>query len=767
MTKQATKRLQALIRSRSRTILIVFALLTACAAAAATGVKIDASVEHLMMSDDPARALDALAKEEFGNDEVILIAFDLGAPYDAADLRKLANIADEIESIPGIDNTKSLANTEDIRGTEDTLDASPLVSFESLETDLPTIRARTRDHRLYERSLVSDEQDVFGMYVYSENTGANTKEMNALTARVMDRAREIASPWNAYYAGYPVTAYEANRIVKGELALLTPVTLLAICLVLVWFTRRAFPIVLLVALCVWVETVAIAWLSISGTPINVIVSSLPTILLATSSTYVIYTVGLLSRVADDDDPGVALVPLLFRPVLLSGLSTGIGFFSLSLINVEAIGELGLGMSVGILAATAGTLLLLPAIVHLTSVRFDARRISALEHLALHGVRLARRPWIAVGVTALLVAVAIPGVMKLRVHTDTIEYFAEGSLIKQGARFFEEHLASGFLINFVVRGHEPDRVLDSEVLAFADEIADHVEASPTVDRTVSMLDYFYMMDAALVTDRLPRTNPGSREAAAQYMLLYESSGSPEDYDRYINFERSALSVLASVQGGSSAYIELADSLDSILEGAPMGVTVETLGTTFLYSRAMDGLTRGMLLGLAVATLLIGGVMWVGLRSITLAAIAAIPNLTPLLLCGGAIGWFDIPLSMGTSLVGCIALGLAVDDTAHVLGHIDEDESLEDVYRVVGPALILTTIALGLGFSSLTLSEFQSVTALGIATAITLVVALIADLLLLPSLLVFAGYRTVRSEDDAAASPLLVKVNGGRGRQRPAA
>jgi predicted RND superfamily exporter protein len=766
MTTLAAKRLQALIRSRSRTILAVFALLTAAAAAAATGVKIDASVEHLMMSDDPARALDAEAKEEFGNDEVILIAFELGAPYDAADLRKLAAIAEDIESIPGIDDTKSLATTEDIRGTEDTLDASPLVSFENLDAQLPEIRERTRDHRLYERSLVSDAQDVFGMYVYADNAGANTKATNALTALVMERASELAAPWKTYYAGYPVTAYEANRIVKSELALLTPVALVAICVVLVWFTRRAFPILLLAALCVWVEVVAIAWLALSGTPINVVVSSLPTILLATSATYVIYTVGLLSRVADDDDPGVALIPLLFRPVLLSGLSTGIGFFSLAFINVEAIGELGLGMSIGILAATAGTLLLLPAIIHLSSVRFDARRISALERLALHGVRLSRRPWIPIGVTVVLVAAAIPGAMKLRVHTDTIEYFAEGSLIKEGARFFEEHLASGFLINFVVRGHEADRALDSEVLAFADKIAEHVEASPTVDRTVSMLDYFYMMDAALVSDRPPSTNPGSREAAAQYMLLYESSGSPEDYDRYINFERSALSVLAAVQGGSSAYIELADSLDSILEGAPMGVTVETLGTTFLYSKAMDGLTRGMLVGLAVATVLIGIVMCIGLRSIKLAALAAIPNLTPLLLCGGAIGWFDIPLSMGTSLVGCIALGLAVDDTAHVLGHIDEDESLEDVYRVVGPSLILTTLALGLGFSGLTLSEFQSVTALGIATAITLLVALVADLLLLPSLLVLAGYRTVRSEGDAA-SPLLVAVNGGRGRQRPAA
>jgi predicted RND superfamily exporter protein len=114
--------------------------------------------------------------------------------------------------------------------------------------------------------------------------------------------------------------------------------------------------------------------------------------------------------------------------------------------------------------------------------------------------------------------------------------------------------------------------------------------------------------------------------------------------------------------------------------------------------------------------------------------------PLLLCGGAIGWLDIPISMGTSLVGCVALGLAVDDTAHVLGHVDAKHALSDIYRLIGPSLVLTTIALCLGFSCMMLSEFESLAIFGLATTITLVIALLTDLLLLPSLLVIAGYDT---------------------------
>jgi hypothetical protein len=237
------------------------------------------------------------------------------------------------------------------------------------------------------------------------------------------------------------------------------------------------------------------------------------------------------------------------------------------------------------------------------------------------------------------------------------------------------------------------------------------------------------------------------AAAQYLLLYESSGDPEDYDRYINFDRSALSLIVSAHGGSSVYMDVARQVEAFAaKEAPDGLAVHSLGSMYLYSKAMDNLTRGMILGLGVAVILVGAVMMVGLRSVPLALMAAIPNLTPLVLCAGALGWMGVPLSMSTSVVGCLALGLAVDDTAHVMGHLKRSESLETVYRGVGPAVLLTTLALGIGFSALTLSEFQTVRALGIATTATLVVALAADVLLLPSLLVLLGYA--RTEKDLA-------------------
>jgi hypothetical protein len=455
---------------------------------------------------------------------------------------------------------------------------------------------------------------------------------------------------------------------------------------------------------------------------------------------------MLGRVSGDAEPGVALIPLLYRPVLLSALSTAIGFISLRLIDVEAIGDLGSALAVGILAAAVGTLLLVPAIVQVFDLRIWPRHLIALERWALSGVRLARRPVPVVAVTVLLLAVALPGALRVVVHTDTLSYFAKDSAVRTGAEFFEEKLSSGFLLNVVVRGQGEGRALDPEMLSTAETIVDRLDRNPNVDRTVSLLDYFHLIDGALRPEAAATAIPDSRNLAAQYLLLYEASGDPADYEPYVNHERSALAIIVPMHGGSSVYIDAARDLDAAVGALPEDMSVETLGSTYLYSRAMEGLTRGIIYGLLTAMALIGAVMLIGLRSVSLAAVAAIPNLAPLLLCAGAIGWLDIPLAMGTSVVGCITLGLAVDDTSHVLGHLDRDRTLAEIYTVVGPPVILTTIALGLGFSTLMLSEFQSVAALGMATSVTLIVALAGDVLLLPSLLALIGYE-VGDTDEA--------------------
>ena len=257
-------RLQHLIRFHSRMIIAVFVVAAALAGLAATGIKIDASVERLMIAGDPLRELDELAKADFGNDEILLVGFDLGRPYDASDLRKLRSISTRIAELPGVEKIRDLSNTEDVRGNGDDLDASALIDFDRLDEELADVQSRTREHRLYRRILVSEDQSAFGMLVYPRKHEGDPEALNRLTEAVKATVAEQAPPWRYHFAGYPYTAYEVNRIIKRDLALLTPIALITIGAILYIATRRLFPLALLLVLIGWSEVVAHAYLALAG-----------------------------------------------------------------------------------------------------------------------------------------------------------------------------------------------------------------------------------------------------------------------------------------------------------------------------------------------------------------------------------------------------------------------------------------------------------------------------------------------------------------------
>jgi predicted RND superfamily exporter protein len=690
-----------------------------------------------MITGDPDRRPNAELKYEFSNDEAIMVALDLGKPFDAADLRKLRFFSETISQWAGVEEVIDLSNVKDIRSNGDALEVSPLVDFSQLNGSIEVIRERTRTHRLYRNNLVSGDLSVVGMLVLLD-TDVEASVAHRLSDRVWELVRTEAPPWTAYVSGFVAVEREADRIVRRDLTLLTATALAAIALIVYLVYRRWFASVLLGLLILWTELVTHAWLGMTDTPLSVVTSAIPTIVVATSAAYVIYFLGMLARVSERTEAALDVLALLARPVLLSGLSTAIGFLSLRAFSVGAIQELGTGLAVSIVAGVVGTLTLLPAVTY----RFDLRLASTgpryFERLGSWGVRLSQRRGLVLWVAVATLLIVLPGLCWLRVDTVIIEHFDRDNRVRISDRFIQDHLAGGHYTNVVIRTNRAGGSLDPAVMSFADQLIEEAGSHPQADRVISFLDYLYLMDAALRPGEPSRTVLPSAELAAQYMLLYEAGGDPSDYRHYINHDRSALNILIRVSSSSSNIMDLRQSILDFARGAPDGVEVQVLGSATLFQKAMAGIASGMLKGLSGALVLVAGVMAVALRSARLAVVATIPNAIPILVFLALLGWLDVPVAMGTSVVGCIALGLAVDDTAHVIGHLTPGTRLGHVYRAVGTPLILTTLALGLGFSSLMFSEFRTIFTLGAMTAATLLLALICDLLLLPSLLTWIGY-----------------------------
>ena len=731
--------LQSLVRRRAGAVLLGFAVASVLAALPAARARVDTSPDNFMMSDDPERVRTREMKADFSNDEIHVLAFDLGRPFEADDLRRLRRVSDAVAALDGVEEVLDLSTIEDVRGEEGELDASPLVDLDTLESTVSEIRERARGHRLYRANLVSDDARVLSLLVLLELRPREEKVNLRVTGEVLELLDRLDLPWPAYVGGYPFAEHDANRIFSRDLLVLTAAAFAVVNGLLFLLLRRLFPLVLASALVGWAQLVAVAWFGLSDTPFTLVTAVVPSMVLANSATYAIYAFGLLQRTSAGPEPGLALLESIARPACLAALSTAIGFLSLRLMPVDAIGELGTGLAVGTAGALIGTLLLIPAAVHRFDLRLEPGPRFGLERLVDWGLRLAERPRATAAVGTALAGIAALGLARLEQESDPLTYWKPESYHRVSDRFIRLHLSGTLPINVVIHGEGEGGALEPEVLRFADGLVREIERAPQVDRTVSFLDYVYLMDAALRPGETPRTVLPSRNLAAQYLLLYEAGGDPEDFRHYIDHGRSTLNVWARVNTRkSSEVLALRDRIRELAEAAPQGVRVEVLGTWLLFPKAMDAITRGMVRGLLTALALITLVMMLSLGSVKLGLVAAIPNAVPIVVCTGLLGWLGVPLSFGTSIVGCVALGLAVDDTAHVLGHLLPGRSLEEVYAAVGRSLVLTTLVLGGGFCALALGEYLPAVHLGVATALTLLVALLCDLLLLPALLALLGW-----------------------------
>jgi predicted RND superfamily exporter protein len=177
------------------------------------------------------------------------------------------------------------------------------------------------------------------------------------------------------------------------------------------------------------------------------------------------------------------------------------------------------------------------------------------------------------------------------------------------------------------------------------------------------------------------------------------------------------------------------------------TVRLTGTVVLYATIVDTLTKGQIRSLGLAFLVITLMMTLYLRSVRIGLISMIPNLFPVLVVLGVMGWSGIPLNIVTVMISSIALGIAVDDTIHYLARYraesaasgDRQEAMRRTMLHTGRAILFTSVVMAGGFWVICLSDFRPNIYLGLLTGVAMVAALLGDLLLLPVCMQLFGPR----------------------------
>lgn len=728
-------------------------------------LELDPSTEPLLPRGDPARAFYQKAVREFGGDEVFVIALDFeDGVFTRENLLAIERLHREVARIQGVQRVQSLADTVSFRyeAEADWVDVGRLMEeVPERPEEIAALRERVLNDPLLVRNLVSEDGGAAGISVRFREMS----DREFIAAKIDDRIGAIVDAARRpgvriHVAGRPHAKAAVYRGMVRDLTALVPLALATLAVVLAFATgsRRGvvLPLVNVLVAVLWTFA-TMAWI---GRPISILGTMLGPELIAIGGVFGVHLVAGYDEERRGSGGAREITERTITheaaPIGISTATTMIGFGSLCLSDVPAVAEFGAFAALGVGCTSLLAISALPALLVLLPPR---REVSALPAtlarwsercvLELQGA-LARvsaasaahaEAWILAGLVAAAVsAFAIPRIV---IDTDYLSFFDEDSPIRRDFEAVGRLLAGAIPIYVVIEGDGPGSFRNPEALRAVERLQARADRVPGVSHTASVADTLRVMNRAIEGDDPAEERiPDARASVSEMLQL-----APKDeMSRFVNANQSRTNlVVRTGEVGSASIRHLVSHLAAPLrEELPEGFRGEATGNAILLARSADGIAESQLQSVGSAAAAIFVLVSIALRSLRLGVIAMIPNLLPVAMYFGLLGLGAAPLSLPTSLIGSVALGIAVDDTVHFLVRYRRERraglSPAEAARVtglrIGLPIVTAAIMLSSGFAVITLSSFATLREFGTLFAVTVLFCIVAELLLMPALLVRA-------------------------------
>lgn len=466
-------------------------------------------------------------------------------------------------------------------------------------------------------------------------------------------------------------------------------------------------------------------------------------------------VTLMQRLQAGDSKNTAIVESLrinLYPMFLASLTTALGFLSMNFSEVPPYRHLGMFVAFGVGVSFLLTVTFLPALLSLLPMRTPAAReekhvvmAAIAEFVIRHRTHVL---WSSVAVVLVLLA-AIP---RNELNDVLVYFFDESVELRQDVDFMDKHLSGNTVLEYSIVSSGPEGIVDPAFLADLSAFADWYRAQPETRHVMVISDTFRQLNKSMHGDDPAAYQlPARRDLAAQYLLLYELSlPLGLDLNNQINVSKSATRMTVTAKTLSSKEIvELNERATAWLNNnAPHFTRAESAGVALMFAHIGLRNIKAMLLGITLALIGISILLIVALRSFRLGLVSLVPNLVP-----SAMGFGVWALTVGEvglilSVVMAMTIGIVVDDTVYFLSkylkarrkyNSTTEDAVRYAFRRVGRALVTTSAVLVAGFLTLVLSPFVPNVQVGILIAMIITFALIADFLLLPTLLMALDRR----------------------------
>jgi len=624
----------------------------------------------------------------------------------------------------------------------------------------------------------------------SENRGRSVE----LLVEEVERF-EQSTGVDVHISGLPYIRTEVTTKIKNELGLFIGLAALVTALLLLLFFRN----IVVMAVCMMVVGTGVVWslgsIVLFDYKLTALMGLIPPLMIVIGVPNCIYLLNKYhAEFKRHGNKGLALTRMVKKvgnATFMTNATTALGFAAFMFTTSDVLQQFGVIASLNILSMFFISLLIIPAVFswlpppRRRHVRHLDRRwvflvVHRLERAVSH-----HRKWVYV-VTACVLILGGIGISKMKVTGNIAGDLPQEDAILADLNWFEDRFGGVMPFEVVIQSDKPGKVTQLAFLKKVEQLQKVLAEEPQLSRSVSLVDGLKLAKQGFFQGNPARYSlPSRREQSFMGPYLSGTSGGGLEGDgKFVDSARTTIRVSAQVADiGTQEMNALTDRLqlriDSIFP--PEEHRVFMTGTSVVFVEGTTYLVKNLLVSLMLAVLVIATVMSILFRSARMVAISLLPNLVPLIFTAAVMGYFGIALKPSTLLVFSIAFGISVDDTIHLLAKYRQEldlhgwnmrEAMLLAVRETGVSMMYTSIVLFFGFLMFFASDFEGTRALGILVSTTLLVAMLTNLVLLPSMLLgFERYITAKTfkeplleiideEDDVDLAELEV-MEGQRG------
>ncbi|MDP8256327.1 MAG: efflux RND transporter permease subunit [Candidatus Alcyoniella australis] len=736
--------------------LIVLLLISLAAVASLRRAVFASSIGQMFLGEHPgyARYLERIS--EFGSDEVVLVAIEEDDALSSPGRQRLGRAVGAVRELPGVVRVRSLLDAQRVQGDAQSIWVRDYAALAEQDPgQIPQLIEQLTQDPFYGGLLVSDDGAHHAVIVQLQTEDDRPVEQTPeLIQRILSAftdagyARESLHP-----LGAPVSF---SSVVSESIAnISTRLPLVAVLLLLtVWLMfRRMWPVLVTSLVAALASLWTMGFAVLLDPRVNILASMVPMVIMIIAFSDVVHLCSAyLLELGAGKSKSEAILHSgsdVGRACLMTSATTFVGFVSMSIVPAPIFRHLGLVLGFGVAVALLIAVTLVPILFSLIPQpkpwrRGAAGRVQDLLDRFLHGAAqlAAARPRTLIALFALLGLVAVYGMTRMHVETDFAKRLTYDHPLRVDARYFNAHFGGANSVDIYVDSGEIDGLLDPELIGLVAAYQRDLARLPGVTRVSSIVDLIAPLHAAIhYGQSAPGDLPRTRSALADDFQLLEIKGY-NDLEQLIDFDRRRMRLTLQLpEEGVRATQEIGEQAARL--GRQMlgeQADVEATGMLFLLGQWLGEIVAGQRRGLAFAVFTIALMMIIGLRSWRVGLWSMIPNLLPLAVLGGYLGLAWEQIDSDVLALMMIALGIGVDDTIHFLmrlriewkRHDDVEGALRSTFNFSGRGIVITTVILVVGFAPFALSDYLSVNMLGTLLPLTLIVALLADLLLLPAL-----------------------------------